>query len=252
MARIWADIRIGAGARVRLLVPMPAELPSTLIAGICFIGRDGGPVKTLGGFKKSHHTVPDAANAVTNAFLAKLAAGDLATQAETLFQDVRAGLGYKRKDVALSVASPSATLTAKDFAVEIFYSLEESDPARYAITTTLREVRNIHFAQTQEFSRIFAGRFSEISFELKKGVAVEAVIDAVEALDGEGGLTVDYPSDYRDCVLLVEGVEAQVRCTGSSLEVVFPRGGSPAELMTAFAAVHAAFQISKALAALIR
>jgi hypothetical protein len=36
-----------------------------------------------------------------------------------------------------------------------------------------------------------------------------------------------------------------------SLEIVFARGGGPAELLAAFAAVREAFQISKALAGMI-
>ena len=230
---------------------MPGDLPSSVIADISFIGRGGGLVKALGGFNKRHHTLPDASNAVTNAFLGKICGGELAEQAEKLFQEVRAGLGYKRKDISLSVASPLAALAAKDFTVEVFYALEEAAPARYVVTTTLRGLRSADLAKTAEFGRIFAGRFSEIAFGLKKGARVEAVIDAIEALDGEGGLGVTYPSDCRDCVIRVDGVEAQVRCTGAALEVVFPRPGAPAELMTAFGGVREAFQISKALRALI-
>ncbi|MEO7411944.1 MAG: hypothetical protein ABIZ81_01185, partial [Opitutaceae bacterium] len=92
---------------------MTGALPSSIVAGISFIGRGAGQVKTLGGFKKSHHTLPDAANATTNAFLGKICEGELAAQSEKLFQSVRTGLGYKRKDVGLSVASPAAVLTAK-------------------------------------------------------------------------------------------------------------------------------------------
>ncbi len=230
---------------------MTGELPSSIIADISFIGRGGGVVKALGGFRKSHHTVPDAANAVTNAFLGKICEGELAAEAEHLFQAVRTGLGYRRKDVALSVASPLAALTAKDFTVEICYALEEADPARYTVTTTLRGLRSAELARTEEFAAIFAERFSEISFALKKGARVEAVIDAVEALDGEGGLRVSYPSDCRECELTVEGVEARVRCTGATLDMVFPRAGAPAELMEGFAAVRGAFAVSKVLGGLI-
>jgi hypothetical protein len=46
-------------------------------------------------------------------------------------------------------------------------------------------------------------------------------------------------------------VDAEVRCTGAALEVVFPRGGSPGELIDAFAVVREAFQISKVLRTLI-
>ena len=234
-----------------MLARMADALPSSIVADISFIGRSGGAVKALGGFKKSHHTVPDASNAVTNAFLGKICEGELTEQAEKFFQAVRAGLGYKRKDVALTVTSPLATLEAKGFTVEFFYVLEEGDPGRYAVTTTLRNLRNAELARTEEFSRIFAGKFSEIAFALKKGARVEAVIDTIEALEGEGGLAVNYPSDYRDCTISVEGVEATVRCTVASLEMIFPRAGGPAELMDGFAAVRGAFAISKALSGLI-
>jgi hypothetical protein len=230
---------------------MADALPSGIIAGIAFVGRGGGAVKSLGGFRKQHHTVPDAANATTNAFLAKLCAGELAAEAETLFQAVRAGLAYKRKDVALSVSSPLAALTAKDFTVEISYALEEADPARYAVTTTLHSLRSAELARTTEFVAVFAGKFSELSFALKKGARVEAVVDAIEALDGEGGMAVSYPSDCRECEITVEGVDARVRCTGATLDMVFPRAAGPAELMDGFAAVRGAFAMSKALSGLI-
>ena len=233
---------------------MTGALPSSIIAGISFIGRGGGAVKALGGFKKGRHTVPDGVNAVTNAFLGKLCAGELAAEAETLFQSVRTGLGYKRRDVSLAVAGQSAVLVAKDFAVDIFYALEEGDASRYAVTTTLRELKNADLARTGEFAGIFSGKFSEISFGLKKGARVEAVVDAIEALEDSeegGGLKVSYPSDCSECEIVVEGVEARVRCTGGSLEVVFPRAGGPAELMDGFAAVRGAFAISKVLGGLI-
>lgn len=230
---------------------MSAELPNRVVAAICFVGRGGGQVKALDGFRKGHHSIPDAANPTTNGFLAKICAHELAAEAERLFQDVRTGLGYKRKDIALTVSSPVASLEAKDFAVEMLYALEDSDPSRYTVTTALRRLQDADLARTEPFVRIFSGRFSELSFELKKGVRVDAVIDAIEGLDGEHGLRVDYPSDCRECTVRVPEVEAEVRCTGATLDLVFARGGSPAELIDAFGRVRGAFQISKVLAGLI-
>ena len=230
---------------------MTGELPSSIISGIGFIGRGGGQVKALAGFKKGHHTVPDAANAVTNAFLGKICERELADSAEKLFQDVRTRLDYKRKDVALNVTGAVAVLTAKDFTVEILYTLEETAPGRYLVTTTMRDLKDGDLAQREEFAAIFAGKFTEISFALKKGARVEAIIDVIEALDGKGGLTVSYPSDCRDCVIRVDGVDAAVRCSGGTLEMVFPRAGAPHELMAGFAAVREAFAINRVLAGLL-
>lgn len=208
-------------------------------------------VKALRGFKKAHHTVPDAANAITNAFLGKICEAELAEEAEKLFQAVRTALDYKRRDIALTVASPLATLTARDFTVEILYELEEANPARYAVTTTLHDLGSAELARQADFDGVFRGRFSGIAFLLKKGARVEAVIDAIEGLEGKSDLSVVYPSDCHDCTIRVEGVDAMVRCTPATLEVIFPRAGSPAELIDAFSAVRDAFQISKALSGLI-
>lgn len=233
---------------------MADEIPSRVIASIAFLGRSEGQVRTLSGFKKGHHSLPDAANAVTTAFLGKICATELTDEAERFFQEVRNGLGYKRKDIALNVSSPVAVLTARDFSLEVSYGLEERDPTRYVVTTVLRELTDVDLARKEEFGRIFAGRFTEISFALQKGVKVEAVIDAIEALEAEEEevrLTVQYPSDCRECVIGVAGVDATVRFSGATLEVIFPRGAAPAELIEAFAAVREAFQISKALRGLM-
>ena len=230
---------------------MTGEPSSSIIAGISFIGRSGGQVKTLGGFKKGHHTVPDAANAVTNAFLGKICEGELSEQAEKLFQDARVRLGYKRKDVSLTVTGATAVLVAKDFTVEILYALEDEAPARYTVTTILRDLRSGDLAQSAEFAGVFAGRFTELAFALRKGVKVESIVDVIENLDGEGGLTVTYPSDCRDCLIAVAGVDAKVRCTGAALEMVFPRAGAPHELLAAFAAVRGAFAVTRELAGLL-
>jgi hypothetical protein len=240
---------------------------SSVVQQIRFVGRGSGAVKTLSGFKKSHHSVPDAVNASTTAFLAKLCAGELAEEAEGFFQKAREAFGYKRKDLALDVASPSAVLTAKDFTLEWAYALDESDPAAWMLVRTLHSVCGSGFLGTEGCATVFGGLFSELVFALTKGASVEAVIDAVEGLEpnaeGEAGadggearaaLRVDYPSDCGHCVLSVEGVSATVKFEGAELSMVFPRGASPKELLDGFAAVRAAFSLTKnkALAGLLK
>jgi hypothetical protein len=224
---------------------------------IRFVGRGSGAVKMLSGFKKSHHTLPDAVNATTTAFLAKLCAGELTEEAEAFFQKARAGFGYKRKDLSLEVTSPSAVLTARDFTLEWAYALEESDPSAWTLVRTLHGVASSEFLGTPECADIFGGLFSELVFALTKGVSVEAVIDAIEELekgkDDDGGdesgkcaaLRVDYPSDCAHCVLSVEGVSATVKFEGAELSMVFPRSGAPQALLDGFAAVRAAFSLTK-------
>lgn len=230
---------------------MPTDVPSKIIADIRFIGRTGGAVKKLGGFKKGHHTLPDAANEVTNAFLGRLCIRELEEDAEGKFQEVRTGLDYKRKDITLTVMSPIAVLATKDFTFEIMYELDEDSPDEFSITQTLLDLKDGDLAKSDAFNAIFRRMFTELSFTLKKGVSVDAVIDAIEELDDEKEMRVDYPSDCSECTISVVDVEATVRCTGASLDMVFPRAGAPRELLAEFAAVRSAFGISEALAGLL-
>lgn len=235
-----------------------ADDPRSFISQVSLVGRGGGAFKLLRGFDKSRHTVPDAVNNATSGFLAKLCAPELGEEAEEFFQRAKVAMNYKRKDVSLDVTSPMAVLSAKDFTLEILYALEAGDPSSYAITRTLHSIKNGDLLRVAEFDELFAGQFSAIAFALKKGVRVEAVIDAVEGLeedaDADGAkLRVDYPSDCSECTLRVDGIGAAVVCDGASLEMRFEKSGSPRELVEAFAAVRKAFALTKdrALAGLL-
>jgi len=226
-------------------MPKPAGSSNPFVSRISLVGRSTGLVKNLAGFRKQHHTVPDAVNPATTAFLGKLCAAELAEEAEGYFQRSKAAFAYKRTDLALDMTSPTAVLTAKDFTLELAYALEKVDAAGYEVTRTLHSLREGGLVAQPEFNELFAAMFSGIVFALAKGVKVEAVIDAVEARGGEDGLAVSYPSDCRHCVLLVDGIAAEVFCDGATLEMRFPKPGSPAELVEAFAAVRSAFALTK-------
>jgi hypothetical protein len=234
------------------------EAARAFVRQVSLVGRGGGAVKSLSLFRKTHHTVPDAVNAATSGFLARLCADELAAEGEKFFQQAKAALGYKRAQIALDVTSPTAVLTARDFTLELAYALEAGDPSGYVVTRTLHSLRNADLLDVAEFDAVFAGQFSAVVFDLKKGVRVEAVIDAVEGLeaaDGAAGaaLHVEYPSDCRSCTLTVADVDATVVCDGATLELRFARNGSPRELVAAFAEVRRAFALTKhkALAGLL-
>ena len=226
-------------------MPAAAHQPNPFISRISLVGLSSGLVKNRAGFRKQHHTVPDAVNAATTAFLGKLCAGELAVEAEKFFQRSKAAFAYKRPDLTLEVTSPVAVLTARDFTLELTYALERNEPARYEIKRTLHSLREGGLVGRPEFNQLFTASFTRMVFSLARGVKVEAVIDAVEAQGSATGLAVRYPSDCRHCVLLVADVPAEVICDGATLEMSFPRPGAPAELVEAFVAARSAFALTK-------
>ena len=214
------------------------------VRGIRFVGRMTGAVKTLRGFRKGQHTVPDAVNPATNAFLARLCAEELQEEAEAFFQSARAACGYKRRDIAVTLSSPQALVTARDFTLELSYAFVADEPANYQLLRSLHGCSGRDFLRSPACEDVFGGRFEELVFTLTKGATVEAVIDAVESSEATA-LQIGYPSDYSHCLLSVEGVGAQVRFDGAELAMVFPKNGSPATLLDGFLAVRAAFALTK-------
>ena len=234
-------------------VDASSDYSASTLAALSFAGSTGGVVKRLRGFRKDRHTVPDAVNAATSAFFARICADDLAEEAESWFQRARSGFDYKRADLRVEFGPANALLLARDFSFERAWALNAADPAHYVVTRTLRDVRDGLFLQGEACASVFAGTFTQIVFSLSRGVAVEAVIDAVEGPGVHAGMTVSYPANCSECTVAVPGVDASVRCTGAALELVFPRAGSPRELIEGFGAVRAAFRFTgrDALAGLV-
>jgi hypothetical protein len=214
-----------------------------ILKSLHFAGRTGGSVKSLSGFKKGHHTAPDAVNATTSAFLAKLCAQELATEAEEFFQRARAALEYKRKDISVDLGAGTAVVSSKDFVVEVEYGLLESAPDEYTVKRTLHSVRSSDFLALPQCDELFAGLFHDVVFVLTRGAPVEKVIDAIEA--AETALRVDYPSDCRHCAIHVPEVDTQVFFDGRELVMSFSRTASPRALWEQFLEVRHAFALSK-------
>ena len=225
--------------------------PFSKISQVRLGGSGGGLFKSLRGYDKSRHTIPDAVNSATTGFLHKLCATELAEEGEALFQRARAALGYKRAGLTLDLAPGLATLTTKDFCWELAYALEPAEPSRFAVTRSLHSLRSGDLVRLEAFNTLFAAQFDAVIFELARGVRVEAVIDAIEALDPEPtdadapDLRVDYPSDCSRCTITVPGVAARVECDGASLSLRLPRAGSPEQCLLEFDAVRDAFRLTR-------
>lgn len=238
------DFRLALDAGIAEKRVMSSANDAKILQSFRFAGASTGAFKSLRGFKKSHHTVPDVVNQATSAFLAKLAHEELADEGEAFFQRARVALDYKRKDLSLDVSAGTSVLTAKDFMFEITYALREGDPSEYEVKRTLHSVRSADFLSTSECDQLFPRLFNEVVFTLAKGAPVEGVIDAVEGLKGSA-LEVAYPSDYRSCTLSLPDVAAQVRFDGGELAMVFAGSAPPSQLWANFLELRSAFALTK-------
>ncbi|MBL4575287.1 MAG: hypothetical protein JKY51_04200 [Opitutaceae bacterium] len=216
---------------------MTQENLTDVFASVSFKGARHGQVRTLSGFKKGIHTVPDIANETTNRFLAKICESELSQEGEALYQRLRTGLGYKRRDLTLTVEPPFALLHGKEFSLEIMYDLEREAPSIYQIFTTLSGLSCVDILTKDVFNEICAGLFDRFTFALTQTVKVEDVIDAIEAFP-RPGIKVAYPSDCLECSVSLEGFLGHIQCTTHSLDIVLPSKSSPQAFLEGFEALR--------------
>jgi len=209
---------------------------SRLIRNLSFVGQFEGLVKRMDGFDKSRHTPPKFASDRAQQFLARLAEPELTEWGEELFTAFREGMGYRRKDISLSIENGSARIEAKDFTLERRYELFHDEPDSYWVETELREAVSSDFLEEGGFNESVGPQFERLRCVFQRETRVEDVIDGIEEAEGSM-VSVDYPSTCEHCEARIEGLDAIFRFDAATLEVRFPSFGMPRQLIGAYRAM---------------
>ena len=207
---------------------------SAEVGNVHLLGSKPGNVKNLSGFRKGFHKVPATLpDAMFERQFGPMAEPDLDKLARELFEKLRAGRGYKRKEINLNLDAPTATLTTSDFTLDLTYSPDPADPGDYALTYDLHSIRDIAVFGDGSLNDVFAGIFNRVSFSFGQSIDMENLIDELEDAPG-GSASLRYPPDCSECIVQLPGYAGVVRVTPRQLEVVSPAGASPAELVKTF------------------
>lgn len=208
--------------------------PSAEVRNVHLLGAKPGNVKNLTGFRKGFHKIPATLpDSMFERQFGAMAEPDLDRLARELFEKLRAGRGYKRKEINLNLDAPTATLTTTDFTLDLIYSPDPADPGDYLLTYDLHSIRDIAVFADGSLNDVFAGLFNRVSFSFGQAIDMENLIDELEEAPG-GSASLRYPPDCSECIVQLPGYTGVVRVTPRQLEVVSPAGASPAELVKTF------------------
>ena len=225
--------------------------PTAEVRNVHLLGSKPGNVKNLPGFRKGFHKVPATLpDTMYERQFGAMAEPDLDRLARDLFERLRAGRGYKRKEINLNLGSPNATLTTTDFTLDLLYTLDADDPGDCLLTHDLHTIRDIGAFADGSLNEVFAGVFNRVSFSFAQSIDMEDLIDELEDAPG-GAASLRYPPDCSECVIQLPGFMGTVRVTARELEVVSPAGASPAELVKAFVDASAVLAANPTLERLI-
>ena len=154
-----------------------------------------GAVKDLPGFNKQRgHFVPDRVSPAATAFVAQIGSDLIAAEAGALFDTLKAGLGYTRKEIQITTDHGNALITSRHFELSLTLSQHPENPTLYRRTASIEGFKEPEILQDPRFNQALTGTFSFLRVDLGTPQNVENLIDAIEA-GLKPGITCTYPRD---------------------------------------------------------
>lgn len=181
-------------------VPQPPAIPAdAALAGIrlknnseYLEGTETGAIRSLDGFSRGHHKVPDRLSESADGWCNRLLADTVAEELQTLYQNARAVLGLKRKDLR----KEADTLDAPAFRYIVETGQNPEDPSEYYITRRL-ELRQGWAAHREALDELFSDEFQRLVVEFDSMEdSFDALVDRLEDIGEASGGDVD--DDDRD------------------------------------------------------
>ena len=204
---IIADLKEYLDKKRKKLQPKLAQLKK-----VYFSGEELGNIKSLSGFKK-YHRLPDSINNATDSFVKKIGHEEITEYSDNLFKSLKKAFGYKRRDIEMNDDYESISIITKDFSVNIGIEINPDDYTEYIINTEVEEIQNPISIKSKEFNDVFADTFNSLTFQFDKSFDIEKLIDAIEDINDEDVISVDYPGDISSCTIAISGVDHDIYIT---------------------------------------
>jgi len=185
-------------------------------------------VRSLSGFRKGVHHVPDYVSSATQDFVVSTSKSEVQKEFEAMFASIRETLKYKPRELI----SEDGGLITPDFEYTVYAKQNEAAPSEALIVEELTNIKP-SIIKKPEFNSVFDGRFTELIFQFDKKVDIRVLIDQLAELDSPD-VELDYNSSRKSCELSISGSELKLRFEPKELTVVSKHGRSPLELMDAF------------------
>ncbi len=192
---------------------------------IVFRTEARGRVKDLTGFRKTYRT-PDNTGPSTRKFIAKCAADDVRADLEGVYEGVREGFGYKRRDVDTTAGLDGyGSLRTPDFEYTVSVAQDPTSPTDVVWRREVGQVADVDVVRSAAFELVFGKLFDQLAFEFAVPVDVGDLVDRLEDTPADGR-KVSVESDGKACEITLSGFAGSVRVERQALTIRGRAGGS--------------------------
>ncbi len=227
-----------AGPRLTTEFVMPAPSPASPLPVLwreTFRRADALP-----GFdRRRGHRVPDSVSSGATAFVRRLAAEEVKQEIEACHAALRTKLGYKRRQLRVTVQAEGASIITPDFEFHLVVEQDPGDPGGACLRRTIQGVRTRAILASPAFAQAFGSGFDGLDLTVGQHIDVAGLIDAIETREPPGW-TLDYGYEAKSLTLTSPQLPLAVHVTPARVRLVGERPqGAPLLLEAADAAVSA-------------
>ncbi|MET4029526.1 MULTISPECIES: caspase family protein [unclassified Bradyrhizobium] len=212
--------------RIHYVPRPPAVQADAALAGIrlrnngeFLEGTETGAIRSLNGFQRGYHKVPDRLSDSAGGWCNRLLADTVAEELQTLYQQTREVLGLKRKDLR----KEEDTLDAPAFRYIVETGQNPEEPSEYYITRRL-ELRQGWPAHREALEQLFNDEFQQLVVEFESMEdSFDDLVDRLEEIRDEGGGEVDDDDRHQRVSYSRDGATFTFDLAKRRLEIRFGR-----------------------------
>lgn len=220
-------------ADLTTIVAQPQETADSYagqIGSVTLLGQQSQSVRSLSGFNKKTHKVPDRVSDATASFVARIASEEIEQDIHRTFAALRSAFKFKRADLDVTNRGDgTATIITPYFNYSIAVELDREQTSKVVFRRTVDAIKEPAFIFSAAFAEVFANVFDTVELDMPSVVELDAVIDRIEELDDDR-IRLDYDPDVTYCRLHVAGVAGIITVTPHTLAIVHT-GPQPPQLL---------------------
>lgn len=200
---------------------------------VALVGQRIDRVRNLTGFKTAHR-VPDEVNDVTEAFIARITAGQIDGDLGNLHAAMRHHFRFKRAEMMVSgPADGTASISTPYFDYSVSVSLNSANPSQVVWRRQISEIREPVQILTDAAQQVFGSMFNTVELASTQTIDLATFIDRLEDLHSDR-ITLTYDKEATWCQINLDEVVGEIELTAQTLSLRQRNPKSPGHLWQSF------------------
>lgn len=194
-------------------------------------------IKTLPGFNKKIHRIPDEVSDWSEKLAAELTEDEVKTELNEVYKKLRKELSLRRAEMQVSQEQGTGAIDTPFFQYSIVVSINPENPAEIIWRQQVTDIRDQVPVLSEPFANVFKDVFVSVEYTPAEPIVIDDLIDRIEDL-ADDRIELEYDIDATDCVMEIEGVDGKIEISEELISLTQKGNVSPKDLLQSFLDMH--------------